>query len=111
MQYRETGRLLMRFTELDNGTLSAVRTRRKYQLYETWSRSSEAGKYPAELFARYGAGTQEPNWRLFHDCPRQGSGRVMSRRLPDLLAQALDLTTAMRERIWLIAPRTCSCHG
>ncbi len=64
MQSLETGRLLLHFTEQDNGTLWAARTRRKYQLCDTWSRSSEAGKYLAELFARFGADTQEPNWRL-----------------------------------------------
>ncbi len=60
MQYLETGRLLMHITVLDNGTLFAARTGPKYQLYETWSRSSEAEKYLAELFARLEAGDQDP---------------------------------------------------
>lgn len=50
----------MHLTELDNGTLSAARTRRKYHHSDTWSRSSEAGNYLAELFARFGAVDQEP---------------------------------------------------
>ncbi len=50
----------MHFTKLDNGTLSAARTRRKYQHFDTWSRLSEAGNYLAELFARFGAGQMWP---------------------------------------------------
>src|SRR5882757_1201270 len=64
MRNEETGRLLMHFVELDNGTLSAAKTRRKYQLYDMWSRSSESAKYLGEHFAKHGAGSQEPTWRL-----------------------------------------------
>ena len=101
----------MHFTELDNGTLSAGRTRRKYQLYDTWSRSSEARKYLAELFARFGAGTQEPTLRLLMIAHAKDQEGGNERRLLDLLAQALVLRTAMRERIWLTAAEKLrSCH-
>jgi Replication-relaxation len=111
MRYSETGRLLMHFTELDNGTLSAARTRRKYLAYDAWSRSSEAGKYLAELFSRFGAGTQEPTWRLLMIAHAKDQEGGNERRLLDLLAQTLDLPTAMRERIWLTtAEKLRSCH-
>jgi hypothetical protein len=103
MKYLETGRLHMHFTELDNGTMSAARTRRKYQVYDTWSRSSEARKYLAERFARLGAGDQEPNWRLVMIAQAKDQEGGNERRLPDLLAEALDLPTAMpwrRSAIW-----------
>jgi hypothetical protein len=107
----ETGRLLMHFIELDNGTLSAAKSRRKYQLYDTWSRSPESAKYLGEHVARFGASGQEPTWRLLmiaHAKDREGGNE---RRLLDLLAQTLDLSTATRERIWLTtAEKLRSCH-
>jgi hypothetical protein len=111
MRNEETGRLLMHFIELDNGTLSAAKTRRKYQLYDSWSRSPEGGKYLGEHFAKFGATSSEPNWRLLmiaHAKDREGGNE---RRLLDLLAQTLDLPTAMRERIWLTtAEKLRNCH-
>jgi hypothetical protein len=111
MRNEETGHLLMHFTELDNGTLSAAKTRRKYQLYDTWSRSPEGATYLEEHFTRFGAGDQKPTWRLLMIAHAKDQEGGNERRLLDLMAQTLDLPTAMRERIWVTtADKLRACH-
>ncbi len=104
----KASRLLLHFTELDNGTMSLSRIREKLENYESWSRSASGTEYLQRLGHRYGA-KAAPNFRLLL-IARGNTTAADGGRLVDSLMQALELSSAMRNRIWLTTVEALSRH-
>jgi hypothetical protein len=95
-----SARLLLHFTELDNGTMPLARLLDKLRHYDLWSRSTEGAEYLARLYKQFGSSPVQPNFRLL--LIAHGNSVAGDRgRLVDTFIQALDLSSAMRDRIWI----------
>ena len=93
----QASRLVMHFTELDNGTMSLARLHEKMWHYALWSRSDAGANYLRELGHRYGATVQ---FRLLL-IARGNTAAGDSGRLVDTFIESLELPSSMRDRIWL----------
>lgn len=102
--------LLLHFAEMDRGWMSLRRITQKYLLYTRWGDSLEGRDYLTQLYGRLGAKNPQPNFRLLviaHDALHRGKDL---RRLAELFAQALDLPSAMRDRLWLTTVELLRAH-
>ena len=91
-------RLLMHFTELDNGTMSVRRLCEKFQQYAAWSKSADGQKYLKRVYNSGGWSAARPSFRLL--VIAHGNSTTDERRLLDLLIAGLDLPSDMRDRMW-----------
>ena len=91
-------RLMMHFTELDNGTMSIRRLQGKFWRYRDWSQS-EGRQYLKQLYSHYGSEVPTSNYRLLFIV--HGSRTSDERRLLDVFIAAGGLPAAMRDRIWI----------
>ena len=92
-------RLMMHFTEVDNGTMSIKRLQNKFWNYAVWSQSHEAQAYLERLHRSFGASPGRMTFRLL--VVAHGNTTTDQRRLLDLLISTLELRSSMRDRIWI----------
>jgi hypothetical protein len=93
--------LLLHLTELDNGTMSVARVAQKLRRYESWFSSIDARESLEKLYLQHGALPRRPSFRLLliaHDKDAPGGDL---RRLTEILAQVLDLSSSFRRQVWL----------
>ena len=94
-----TGQIVSCFVELDHGTATASRVGDKMRAYDQWAQSAAGHEYLQEVFATFGT-DKRPNFRLLFVVRDVQSGQD-NRRLSHLFAEALMLSSIMRDRIWL----------
>jgi hypothetical protein len=101
-------RLLLHVTELDNGTMSLSRLLEKLQHYQRWSGSTEGTQYLETLRHRY-QGDSVSDYRLLLIV--RGTSKTGDRgRLIDSFIQVLELSSTMRNRIWLTTVESLRHH-
>jgi hypothetical protein len=100
-RFKAATSLLLHFVELDNGTMSPSRIADKYRQYSLWAESNEADRYLTHLYHEHGENTAKAGFRLLLIAHANLAPGGDQRRLIDLLLPALELPSAMRDRIWL----------
>jgi len=102
--------LLLHLIELDNGTMPLARLQGKIQTYELWSRSAEGMRYLEALSKQFSSLPSTRNFRLL--LIAHGNTKVGDReRLVDTMIQVLDLSGAMRDRVWVTTVETLRKHA
>lgn len=96
-----TSSLWLTFVEFDNGTMPLRRVAAKYRQYEEWSCSSEGERYLANLYGQHGGEQFRPNFRLLMVAHDKSRPEGDERRLIDLVAQTLNVSGRLRDRLWL----------
>lgn len=102
--------LLLHFVELDNGSMSLVRIAEKLEHYAGWAESWEGQSHLKRLHRQYGSAANRPNFRLVLIAHANHHPGGDQRRMIDLLAQSLNLPSAMRDRIWLTTADQLRLH-
>jgi hypothetical protein len=100
-QERQSNGGLLYLVEWDNGTMSLSRIFEKYQAYAAWAGSERGSEQLARICAQHGLSTDHANFRLLvvaHDNAREHGDAA---RMTDMLAEAIELPAAMRDRVWL----------
>lgn len=94
---------LFHAVEMDNATMSLPRFLDKLRHYELWSLSEQGQQYLVDLYRQHGASNPRASFRLLivcHDKAKLHSGGDQRRQL-DLFIQCLELSSEMRDRIWM----------
>lgn len=93
--------LLACFVEVFSGEESPTRIGQKLQAYATWAVSPETQDFLVDLYRTHGAEQPRPHFRLLIVAHDRRTGNDQS-RLRQILAQALSLPRAMRQRLWAV---------
>ncbi|MDB5341996.1 MAG: Replication-relaxation [Schlesneria sp.] len=91
---------MLNFVELDNGTMPPGRVLEKLQQYAAWAESESGQKYLQLTYSRHSVPVPQSGFRLLivvHDKQRPDGDES---RLAALFQQALELSPAMRDRLW-----------
>lgn len=104
------GPAILSFLEFDNGTMAPARIAEKYRHYDRWAQSDAGQRYLADLFRRYSATAQRPNFRLVVIPHANKPAATDDGRLLNTLQAALDLPASMRDRIWLTTVEALRRH-
>jgi len=100
----------LNFVELDNGSMSPSRFREKLLHYQSWSNSEAGVKYLLSTYNRFQTAVPKCGFRLLvvvHDKNRPNAD---DRRLVALFQQSLELTSAMRDRLWFVTASDLRLH-
>lgn len=92
--------LPLHFIELENGTHSPAKIRKKLAAYETWART-ESEEHLRRLYAQFGEQGRKPTFRLLLIAHEKYKEKSDDRQLLDLLAASVELPRALRDRIWI----------
>lgn len=101
---------LLYFVEMDNGTERASVVLDKFRAYEAWAKSERGQQYLVDFYRRYGSEARNPNFRLLMITRHQGDAGD-DHRLAELFTEALELSPAMRDRLWLTTVEATKAHA